>query len=90
MVRKWQNFWTSRYNQFISFFILLQKGVKLLTREEIISKLKELRKQGYTYKGIASAAKLYSADQLYKFIYRNAPAKEVMHLLEIYLQKIDK
>ena len=58
-----------------------------MTREEIIIQLKEMREQGYTYKFIATAAGLDSADQLYKFLNRDAPAHWVMQRLETYLRQ---
>ena len=60
-----------------------------MTREEIVNKLKEMHANGYTYKGIAQAAGLETADQLYKFLNRAAPAKEVMRLLETYLRQLE-
>ena len=60
-----------------------------MTREEIINKLKEMRAKGYTYKGIALEAGLEKPDQLYKFINRDAPAREVMRLLETYLRQLE-
>lgn len=60
-----------------------------MTREEIIFQLKEMRKQGYTYKGIAMAAGLENPDQLYKFLNRAAPAYWVTQKLEAYLRKVN-
>ena len=59
-----------------------------MTREEILFGLKEMRAKGYTYKLIAKEAGLESVDQLYKFVNRDAPAKEVTRLLETYLRLV--
>ena len=61
-----------------------------MTREEIILQLKELRKKGYTYKLIAKQAGLDSAEQLYKFINRDAPAYWVQMRLEAFLRRIKR
>lgn len=60
-----------------------------MTREEIIFQLKEMRKKGYTYKGIAEDAGLDNADQIYKFINRPSPAYWVAQKLEAYLRKVN-
>lgn len=61
-----------------------------MTREEIIKQLKEMRAKGYTYKLIAKEAGLETTDQLYKFINRAAPAREVTQRLETYLRLVNR
>lgn len=43
-----------------------------MTREEIISKLKEDKKQGINYKWIAAQIGV-SVEQLYQWVYRSSP-----------------
>lgn len=61
-----------------------------MTRNEIIYKIMKLRKQGYTYKGIALAAGIENPDKLYKFMARDYPAAAIQQKLETYLRKLEE
>lgn len=59
-----------------------------MTREEIITKIQELKATGFSYKGIAQQAGLKPQD-MYDYIKRITPCARIHEALEKYFTKED-